>query len=406
MLHRTVHDIGAKSFSSRRTANVKWAMTRTLHAALAKRYFLEDLPGAAQLGARLNGILLKIEAGEQVTALQREYLAATGLHALVNWAEGKATLAEFRAQAGAEQTARIEEASAKAVKDAAELAERTEARAAAVKATFAAMANDPALRRKREAKELRQRFGVGYIESEDYPRAMALLRQVANGQRLEAEDLAWLKAKADYCWTDELQRAWHALEAAALTKAWEDSGDTWNAVNASGHWRKAGEPERALRLTDAALAKVGSNPKIRSALATTRGGAMRDLRRLDEAKALASEAHRLTSSNYRPCTLLGAVHIELGDLAAGHEWYAKAESLGASRHAIDGELRGLLMHASIPEQQRIREFLLRQDPERFAWLRRWPVKFPSATRSKPAQTPQNKGRAAMAREGRHDHRSR
>ena len=381
-------------------------MTRSLHADLAKRYFLEDLPGATQLGARLNGILLKIDAGEQVTALQRQFLATTGLHALVTLADGKTTQGEFRVAAKQEQAARIEEAAVKALKDAAELAERTEARAAAVKATFAAMANDPALRRKREAKELRQRFGVGYIESEDYPRAMALLRQVANGQRLKVDDLAWLKTETGYCWTDELQRAWHALEAAALTKAWESSGDTWNAVNASGHWRKAGEPERALRLTDAALAKVGSNPKIRSALATTRGGAMRDLRRLDEAKALASEAHQLTSSNYRPCTLLGAVHIELGDLAAGHEWYAKAESLGASRHAIDGELRGLLMHASIPEQQRIREFLLRQDPERFAWLRRWPVKSPSATRSKPAQTPQNKGRAAMAREGRHDHRSR
>lgn len=53
---------------------------------------------------------------------------------------------------------------------------------------------------------------------------------------------------------------------------------------------------------------------------------MRDLRRLDEAKALASEAHQLTSSDYRPCTLLGAVHIELGELPTGHEWYAKAES--------------------------------------------------------------------------------
>lgn len=381
-------------------------MTKTLHAALAKRYFLEDLPGATQLGARLHGILLKIEAGERMTAPQRDFLAKTGLYALVNWAEGKITLAEFRAQAEAEQAARNEEASAKAVKDAAELAERTEARAAAVKASFAAMANDPALRRKREAKELRQRFGVGYIESEDYPRAIALLKQVANGQRLKADDLAWLTTEADYCWTAELQRTWHALEAAALTKAWEGSGDTWNAINASGHWRKAGEPERALRLTDAALGNVGSNPKIRSALATTRGGAMRDLRRLDEAKALASEAHQLISSDYRPCTLLGAVHIELGDLPAGHEWYAKAESLGASRQAIDHELRGLLMHASIPEQQRIREFLLRQDPERFAWLRRWPVKSPSATRLKPAQTSQNNGRAAMAREGRHDHRSR
>lgn len=381
-------------------------MTRSLHVDLAKRYFLEDLPGATQLGARLNGILLKIDAGEQVTALQRQFLATTGLHALNALTTGTISLSEFQEAAEKEQAARIEEASAKALKDAAELAERTEARAAAVKATFAAMANDPALRRKREAKELRQRFGVGYIESQDYPRAMALLRQVANGQRLKVDDLAWLKTEADYCWTDELQRAWHALEAAALTKAWESSGDTWNAVNASGHWRKAGEPERALRLTDAALAKVGSNPKLRSALATTRGGAMRDLRRLDEAKALASEAHQLTSSDYRPCTLLGAVYIELGDLPAGHEWYAKAESLGAPRQAIDHELRGLLMRSSIQEQQRIREFLLRQDPERFSWLRRWPGKVPTATHSKSAQTLNSKDHTALAEAGRHDHCSR
>lgn len=381
-------------------------MTQSLHADLAERYFLEDLPGATQLGARLNGILLKIVAGEQVTALQRQFLATTGLNALNALAAGTISLGEFQEAAEKEQAARIEEAAAKALKDAAELAERTEARAAAVKATFAAMANDPALRRKREAKELRQRFGVGYIESEDYPRAMALLRLVANGQRLKVDDLAWLKTEADYCWTDELQRAWHALEAAALTKSWESGGDTWNAVNASGHWRKAGEPEQALRLTDAALARVGSNPKIRSALATTRGGAMRDLRRLDEAKALASEAHQLTSRDYRPCTLLGAVHIELGDLPVGHEWYAKAESLGAPRHAIDHELRGVLMRSPLQEQQRIREFLLRQDPERFAWLRRWPGKGPSATHSKSAQTLNSKDRTAFAEAGRHDHRSR
>ena len=373
---------------------------------LAKRYFLEDLPGATQLGARLNGILLKIDAGEQVAALQRQFLVTTGLRALDALAEGQATLEEFQAAAEQEQAVRIEEASAKASKDAAELAERAEVRAAAVKATFAAMANDPALRRKREAKELRQRFGVGYIESEDYRRVMALLRQVANGQRLKAEDLAWLKTEADYCWTDELQRAWHALEAAALTKAWECSGDPWNAVNACGHWRKAGEPEQALRLTEAALARGGPSPKLRSALATTRGGAMRDLRRLNEAKALASKAHELTPSDYRPCTLLGAVYIELGDLITGHDWYAKAETLGAPRQAIDHELRGVLMRTSIQEQQRIREYLLRQDPERFAWLRRWPGNGPSAIHSKSPQAMNRKDRTAVAEAGRHDHRSR
>lgn len=346
-------------------------MTQSLRGDLAKRYLLEDLPGASQLGARLNGILLKIDSGEQVTALQRQFLVASGLHALCALSDGKITQGEFSSRAEQEQAARIEEASAKAVKDAAERAACEETKAAAIKETFAAMANDPVLRRKREARELRQRFDIRYVESEDYSRVMALLRQVANRQRLKAEDVAWLKTEADYCWTDALQKAFHALEAEAFTKAWETSGNPWDAVNASAHWRKADEPEQALRLTAAARAQIGPNPKLQSALATTRGGAMRDLRRLDDAKALANDAHGLTPSDYRPCTLLGAVHIELGDLQAGREWYAKAESLGASRQAIDNELRGLLMRSSNEEQQRICEYLLRHDPERFSWLRHW-----------------------------------
>lgn len=199
-------------------------MTQSLRGNLAKRHLLEDLPGASQLGAGLNGILLKIDSGERVTALQRQFLIATGLHALCALSDGKITQREFRPQAEQEQAARIEEASAKAVKDAAERAACEEAKAAAIKETFAAMANDPALRRKREARELRQRFGIGYVESEDYPPVMALLRQVANRQRLNAEDIAWLKTEADYCWTDALQKAFHALEAEAQTKACETSG--------------------------------------------------------------------------------------------------------------------------------------------------------------------------------------
>ncbi|MFL0670787.1 MAG: hypothetical protein ACJLS3_04985 [Erythrobacter sp.] len=381
-------------------------MTQSLRGDLAKRYLLEDLPGASQLGARLHGILVKIDSGEQVTTLQRHFLVTTGLQALCALADGKITQTEFRASAEQEQAARIEEASAKAVKDAAERAACEEAKAAAIKETFAAMANDPVLRRKREARELRQRFGIGYVETEDYPRVMALLRQVANRQRLKAEDVAWLKTEADYCWTDALQKAFHALEAEALTKAWETSGDPWDAVNASAHWRKADEPEQALRLTAAARAQIGPNPKLHSALATTRGGAMRDLRRLDEAKVLASEAHGLTPSDYRPCTLLGAVHIELGDLQAGREWYAKAESLGASRQTIDNDLRGLLMRSPVEEQQRIREYLLRQDPERFAWLRRWSGNGQSPSHPKSGQSIKRRSNTAFVEVGQHDHRTR
>ena len=92
------------------------------------------------------------------------------------------------------------------------------------------------------------------------------------------------------------------------------------------------------------------------------------MRRLDEAKALGLNAHQLTPTDFRPCTLLGAVHIEQGDLATGHGWYMKAEKLGAATRAVDQDLRMLIARAPKPEQRRICEFLIAQDPQRFSWL--------------------------------------
>ena len=232
----------------------------------------------------------------------------------------------------------------------------------------AAMSDDPTLRRQREAKDLRNRFGIGYVEPDHYPRVMSMLRRISVGGRLQPDEVVWLQTEADDCWTDQLAKAWHTLEAKALSDAWRTGGDPWDAINGSSHWRKAGKPETALLLTDEALAKTGLAPKIRSALETTRGGALRDLRRFNKTKALGLSAHHLTPKDFRPCTLLGAVHIELGDLIAGHTWYVKAEKLGANRHSVDQELQALIARATSSEQRRIREFLIKQDPERFSWL--------------------------------------
>jgi len=346
-------------------------MAGSSQAGLAEKYLVDDLPGAALVGARLNGILQKIEAGETLTSLAEAFLASADLSSLLALSTGQIDRPTFEDAAVRERSARIQRAKEEADRVAAEQAQRAEAMDAAIKARFADMENDPTLRRKREARELRDRFDIGFIETEYYSRAMQLLKQVANGNRLTPEDVAWLTTEAVDCWTDALQQAWHRLEAAALTKAWEKSGDPWNAVNASAHWRKAGEPQQALEVTGAALDKVGRSPKPRSALLTTRGGAMRNVGRLSEARSLGLEAHELTPADFRPCTLLGAVSMELGDLAAGHQWYAKAEALGAERRAIDQDLRTLLIRLEPDVRDRIRTYLLGQDPERFAWLRKW-----------------------------------
>lgn len=340
-----------------------------MQSCLADKYYVDDQPSAARAGTRLNGIVVKIAAGQKLSQLSQDFLATRGFYALNSVANGSIDWATFQQLAKIERHQRVQEASKKAADNAAKHAEIAKQRAAALTKHFAAVARDPKLQRQREAKELRNHFGIGYVEPDHYPQVMSLLRRISSGQRLQPDEVVWLKTEADDCWTDQLAKVWHTLEAEALSAIWRIGGDPWDAINGSSHWRKAGKPEAALSLTAEALTKKGLVPKIHSALETTRGGALRDMRSLDEAKAMGLSAHRLTPKDFRPCTLLGAVHIELGDLVAGHKWYATAEKLGANRRAVDQDLRALIARATSSEQHRIRSFLIAQDPERFSWLR-------------------------------------
>lgn len=344
-------------------------MTDEPRNELSEAFLMDDIPGASQVGARLHEILLKVASGEHISRLANDFVLSQGHNALDAWINKRIDWDTYRTRAAAERHTRIEQAKVNAAREAVAQTKLVEDRSKAVAAYFAERATDPKFQRQSEAKALRARFGVGYVEAEDYPRVMSLLRRLADGRRLKGEDVAWLQTEVEDCWTASVQTAWHACEAEALSTQWLKKADPWDAVNASSHWRKAGEPDKALSLTQAAQKKAGRDPKIRSALATTMGGALRDLNRLTEAKEAGFAAHRLTPGNFRPCTLLGAVHLQSGDLADGHEWYVRAEKLGAKKQAVDQDIRALMMRASKPEQERIRVYLLAQDPKRFAWLR-------------------------------------
>lgn len=346
-------------------------MSSTPHRELAERYFVDDLPGASRPGARLNGILERIDSGRTISAIAQSFLEKTGLRALCDYANGEIDLEVFGSRAAPEKLVRVKAARLKEEADAAESARKAAAMDAAIKARFQAMENDPALRRKREAKELRGRYGLGFIEPEHYQRVIKLLKQIDGGKRMKPADIAWLMTDSVDCCTDEIRKAYHRLEAETLTEEWRRNGDLWVAVNASGHWRKAGKPLESLKITDEGLERSGTAPKIRSALCTTRGGAMRDLKRLAEAEVLGRDAHDLAPQDFRPCTLLGALAMQRGDFQSGQEWYKKAEELGADLHAIDQDLRSVMVSAPSEVREGLCSFLLSQDPRRYAWARRW-----------------------------------
>ena len=71
---------------------------------------------------------------------------------------------------------------------------------------------------------------------------------------------------------------------------------------------------------------------------------------------------------FRPCTLLGAVHIEMGDIVIGAEWYEKAEARGANREMIDRELASILRAAPQDQGVQFKTALKGYDASRYNWL--------------------------------------
>jgi len=165
-----------------------------------------------------------------------------------------------------------------------------------------------------------------------------------------------------------LRAAFHEREAEFYSGEYRRTNDPWNAVNASGHYRKCSEARKAHDLLTSIPAERQKAPKLRSAIATTHGGVMRDLKRLDEALEFGNQAHALTSEDFRPCTLLGAVNFELGHYDIAREWYAKAIERGATERSIDSDLRGIFLRAAPAKREEIKAFLLREDPARYRWV--------------------------------------
>src|SRR3990167_618260 len=95
---------------------------------------------------------------------------------------------------------------------------------------------------------------------------------------------------------------------------------------------------------------------------------MRDLGKRTEALQLGKQGHELQPLNYRPCTLLGAVCMELGNFGEGHDWYAKAEERGASKQSIDTELRGIFLRADKASRETMTASLRAKDPSRYCWV--------------------------------------
>lgn len=200
----------------------------------------------------------------------------------------------------------------------------------------------------------------------------SILLKLTAEQRLTDDDVVWLDAEKLFRPSTKIFTAHHRLEALYCEEEFKQTKGYWNIVNASAHWRKADLPKTSVKLTNNLLQiRALKEAKLKSALFTTRGGALRDLEELKEAENCALEAIDHFSQSHNPYTLMGALCYDTGRYEEGDEWFEKAIKRGAKPNDQESEIRRILNRKKGKERQQIIDHLLNKDPIRFAWVRQY-----------------------------------
>ena len=296
------------------------------HYELLKRYFIPDMGDYTAVGGVLSSILDRLDKHKALSSEDKAFIRAKGLFDLCEFVK------------------RLEETNRQ---DFHYLRARN--------------ARSPQRR-----KMLWAKYGIGFIESSHMRRMIDILERVEVGARVADADVLWLVTN-DYL-TYELKRAIHEIEAKYFRELFEKTNDPWAAVNASSNFRKAECPSEALSLLDRIEISSQANGHLKSALCTTKGGALRDQRKYEEALHVGMQAHNFDAKSFHPCTLVGAIHFETGDFALGEKWFAMAVQRGATLDAVDSEVRAILGRLDHIRRSILIDHLLKVDPVRYAWL--------------------------------------
>ena len=181
-----------------------------------------------------------------------------------------------------------------------------------------------------------------------------ILLKLEEGVTLAQDELVYL----------EKQKIYFVIALHHERRTQQTSPDLWDFIKAASNFRKAGDPKRALEITEGIRS---ADPITHSAILVSRGGAFRDLGDLTQAEKCANEALNLNKDSYYTYNLLGAIAFQLGDLEKSEEYFNEAIRLGSKPQVIDANIRDALKHADPEEKIKAARYLLNKDPKRYSW---------------------------------------
>jgi hypothetical protein len=197
----------------------------------------------------------------------------------------------------------------------------------------------------------------------------AIMVKLEKKERLDPKFVFQLMEEGLLSNDGKIALAYYKLEAEFYEQELVRTGHKWNIPTASGYWRKADEPEQALKLTNLNLNRVNDS-NLKSAILVTRGAAFRDVDKLDDAEGCAKKAMEYQPDSHQPYTLMGAICYDKYDYEQGNSWFEQAIQRGAEIKDIDNE-RKRLIRSTKDENKRheAAEYLLKKDLKRYAWAK-------------------------------------
>jgi hypothetical protein len=295
------------------------------HNQLITKYFVPEMGDYTAVGSELSSILDRLDVNRSLSVEDKQWIRDKGLFDLCEFVK------------------KLEETG---------------------KADFRILRSKIERQKKRN---ILRKYGIWH-KSHHLHQMSKILLKLEEGDRLSEKDVLWLSINGYFSRYLEIKWKFNINEAEFYRHRFEKNNDPWQAVNASSHYRKANLPQKALKVLSKIDVASQRNERLKSAICTTKGGCMRDLKQFNDAIQLVTSAHSFDPDSFHPCTLLGAVNYEIGNLSLGDEWFAKAVERGATIEDVDHEIRSIFMRADKAKREELKRHLLSVDPVCFAWV--------------------------------------
>ncbi|WP_306558141.1 hypothetical protein [Nostoc sp. 'Peltigera malacea cyanobiont' DB3992] len=215
---------------------------------------------------------------------------------------------------------------------------------------------------------LKRKYGLIYLSLALEP-FYAIMVKLEKKERLDPKLVLQLMEEELLSSGGKIALAYYRLEAEFYQQEFHRTGNKWDIPTASSYWRKADEPEQALKLTNLDLSQIRES-NLKSAISVTRGAAFRDMDNLADAGICAKKAMESQPESYQPYTLMAAIAHDRGDYAKTDYWHEQAIKRGAKTEDIDDEIKRLIRSTKDENKRHeAAEYLLKKDSQRYAWAK-------------------------------------